>query len=187
MLELRNQVLVGPNLTLEKENLNPNYFHCKITKRREKILLGLIHWYFPDEIRVLVNLFLEQSWGKEDLALKALLLSSKTLALGCILEQEIFSDRDFFGNLLKKSTLKNFLLYTSVKFKGNKGRVIYPEFRRGYKDKGSKPPEHQPERIFFMKNFRTPEEELQKEVRLQLEYEVLLSKVLTRLSKEGIA
>lgn len=83
-------------------------------KLKEKIMLGILHWYCSDEIRFSINILLEENWGRERIELKAVLLSSKRNALAWLIIQDEFNEFDFFGNLLKKNQFNNFF---NLKFK----------------------------------------------------------------------
>lgn len=132
---LRSHILMDPTLQLEKfdtEFTNPSNF-----KLKEKIMLALVHWYFPDEIKFLINLWLEKHWGTERKEVKVILLTSKRSALGWLFIQEDFNNFDFFGNYLKKETFRAF---SKIKFRRiykPKGVKRYSGWCRGPKDQGS--------------------------------------------------
>lgn len=117
-----------------------NDLNLGLRKQKEKILIGVLSWYFPEEVRPLVNIWIDEHWGAENSEIKTCILTSKESALGFLLIQKFWSERDFFGNIMIKDYLRNFL-------KANlRRRLSYPPKRkirrRGYNDKGTLRPKH---------------------------------------------
>lgn len=136
---LRNHVV--DNSALEFSTLELNGFILKTRKLKDKIVLGIMHWYMPLELKVIVNLWLEENWGPELKEVKEVLLTSKEMALGWILVQEFWNNNDFFGNIACASRLERICRLMSLP----KKRTSQPRkktFRRGYNDKGSLRPLH---------------------------------------------
>jgi hypothetical protein len=142
--ELRLLVL---NVPKHQESELPLYDLTKIRleseaiklKLKEKILLGVLLWYFPEEIKSTVWLWLDEHWGPNEREVKEVLLTSKSWALGYILVQDKWSDNDFFGNILVKSTIKFLLRFERdpkaffVRF-SNKKVKKYTGWCRGHQD-----------------------------------------------------
>lgn len=106
------------------------------TTLKEKVLLALFQWYTTDEIRVCINLWLEEHWGSEYSELKQSLQLSKLMALGAILEQNLWSDRDFFGNVLIVQNWSNKIFRRCFRtiYRRKPKRLVR---RRGYNDHGT--------------------------------------------------
>jgi hypothetical protein len=150
---------------------------------KEKILIGVLHWYFPEEIRYLFNLRLEESWGAENLEIRDCLLLSKKTALGWLLVQDRWSTRDFYGNILKNTNLRSLNL---SRFKDrNRSKPKESVFRRGYNDKGSlRDPQRSP--IYDYKKLRTVSEQILLESLQTQKFQDLLWSIEERLRLEKI-
>jgi hypothetical protein len=100
-------------------------------------MMGVLHWYFPEEIRCLVNLALSENWGGDFEEIKEVLLTSKETALAYLIIQDRFNEYDFYGNLLTEKI--NLLLSGHLKILKNKHSMKGIVFinRSEYKDKGS--------------------------------------------------
>lgn len=110
-------------------------------KLKECYILGILHWYFPDEIRYLVNLYLYENWTEHDLVEKEVILSSKKNMLGWIHTQEKFTMKHIFSGIIHKQNLKS---VNKLKIKSylrssgaEKSDKRYSGWCRGPKDKGS--------------------------------------------------
>jgi hypothetical protein len=153
----------------------------------EKILLGLIQWYMPDEIRVLTSLWLDEHWGSEHKTEKSDLLSSKLAALGFLLEQDRWNERDFFGNILRVKLIWYFLDEKRSFFQNRNDlpRVKKKVYRRGYNDKHTLRKPHKSIRY----DYRKLKDPLQVEEKRELEKQEILNsfrKIQDRLRAEGI-
>lgn len=171
----RNLILISSNLESDLEPNGLNY--PKNLKLNEKILLGVIHWYMPEELRVLTNLWLSKSWGGEFEEVRDVLLHSKDYALTYLLVSDRWNERDFFGNVLKENNLKNILRFYVRKIK--KSPVKRKVWRRGYQDHGSLRPQHLPEPVFDYRKLLSVEElilreDLKRQKRILLENEINL-------------
>lgn len=105
-----------------------------------RILLMVISWWMPSEVRPLLQLKLEESWGGEFQEYKDVCLISRDHALGVLLVSNRWSDRDFYGNILKEGPLVKLLSGTVPKRRSI--RVRKRVRRRGYQDHGSLRPVH---------------------------------------------
>lgn len=151
-----------------------------------KLRLAILHWYMPEEVRWLINLWLTDHWGNDFKEVKSVILTSKNHTLGWLLIQERWSDRDFFGNVLCKGAMSWFSCSgprTTVRFKSKTGRVKKAQRHRGYRDKGSKRPEHDVPRVDYRK-IRTVEEQYLLELELQRRVQLLFLQVEGRLQSE---
>jgi hypothetical protein len=179
---LRSAVVDSSNLITDL--LEPNGLVLKPSNLKEKILLGLFQWYCPKEIGCLINLYLEENWGADYEEMKICLLSSKELALGAILECRKWSDRDFFGNILKEENWKFFFRSRVRRRVRRAPRKLVR--RRGYNDHGTLRLPHESEPSYDSKKLLSVVElEERREVQRQLNLE-FRRKVLNRLTSEGI-
>jgi hypothetical protein len=152
----------------------------------DKILLGVLHWYFPAELRCLFNLWLEQHWGLEFKEVKDILLTSKKTSLGYLLVQDRWNNSDFYGNVLvTRRPTKNQSPYSIVSmftFKKQSKNIRKTRRKRGYDDKGFLSPPHSAEKRFFGRKLPiTPVELLQEESLQAQKFESLLNKIQLRL------
>lgn len=159
--------------------------HAK--KKNEMIKLCLIHWYFPEEVRFLFRLWLEENMIVEYKEVFELLLVRKEVAIGWLLVQDEMSDSDLWGNLLcpKRPLLSWFnSQYVKFEFKTRKAKKV--QRHRGYRDKGTLRFPHQTRGI----NVKTYREEWLEEFldcSQQLRKKVLLNRILERLEQENVS
>lgn len=179
---LRDQVLSSSNL--EADFLVPNGVQFTAKKFPEKVLLGLLQYYVAEELRPLINLWLEDHWGAEALEMKAMLLSSKETALGAILVQDFWSARDFYGNVLKISNMK--FLQTSFVRKRSTLRPKKAAYRRGYRDHGSMRLPHESEPSYPEEKLLSVEELEERRIHQRLVILAFEQVVLWRLKQEGV-
>lgn len=133
---LRNQVVDNSisrpgTMTFELKNLTMKDF----------VRLAIFSHYAPKEIGWVLRMDLEEYSSKfslEDRTLCQQFLSSKTNMLMFLLETNLWHTRDFFGNILHK----NFQLDRFLKIKKYNTKVIKPQRKRGYHDKGSRRESH---------------------------------------------
>lgn len=171
---------------LENDNLFiPNGLEFPLTlKLNQKILLGALQWYMPKELGALTNLWLEENWGGEFLEIKAVLLTSKTSALGYLLVSDRWSTRDFFGNILTERTVKYFSFNkVRIKRRPDPRRVKRLVRRRGYNDKGHLTLPHQSHKYDY-KKLKTVVQCLEEEDLLRQKVEQLLQKIEFRITEE---
>lgn len=151
-------------------------FRVPTNKLNHKILLGIIQWYLPSELRFLFNLWLEENWGPELLEVKAACLASKDLALAFLLTNDRWNDDDFFGNVINNN--KEFikiLSYTTMQQFSKKKVIKYTGWCRGPQDKGSRGSSQS--KIVLHEIISTVEF-----MKQQLESELFISQYLERLS-----
>lgn len=102
------------------------------------LCLGVIHWWFPEEISFLINLWLEENTKEQILVDMEIILSSKNNALGWLLVQDRWNGNDFFGILNSKAFLeivKNIKLCLKSKDEKPANTVEkYTGYCRGYRD-----------------------------------------------------
>lgn len=147
-------------------------------KLKEKQMLALLHWYFPEEIRYQINLFLEENWGNERKELKEVLLSSKRTALAWFIIQEEFNERDFFGNYLKKS---NFSVFFNLKLRRvTKKRNLkkYTGWCRGPQDHSS-----MVDNITRRVQWRESEEEYQQRILEEIEFDNFVESIFLKIEQ----
>lgn len=176
----RSKILDNSNLQ-GYEMFEPNGLKFPSLKINEKILLGVLLWYMPDELRVLCHLWLEEHWGGEFKEVRAVLLTSKRSALGYLLVNDRWSARDFFGNVLTKKSCE-----TIMSFKLRKRSTKRPKqkvWRRGYQDHGTLRPKHSVPKYDYRK-FKTYDQKLQEEELLRQKIISLENLVNDRLMQE---
>lgn len=107
------------------------------TKRRQDFQrLSILSWYFPEEIRILVQLSLKELWDKTDQfnLEKEVLLLSKELCLAWVLWESGWSESSFFGNVLNKRITRSVLSRIGFKKKSRSKVRKYTGYCRGYQD-----------------------------------------------------
>lgn len=117
--------------------LGEDYFLVYPRKFRELQVLCIVQWYLPEFLhwKILMDLSekeFKQFPLKQRLELK-LLLHSKELALFYLWDTKRYTANEIFGNLLKQA---NRILLPLKPIRRNY-RIIYPQRKRGYDDKGS--------------------------------------------------
>lgn len=148
-------------------------------KLREKHLLYVFSWWMPEEIRYILQLKLEETWGGDSREILEVSKISKEHCLGVLLVSEGWNDRDFFGNFLNVKTLVRIL--NRIYIKKRPTFVRRKVRRRGYNDHGSRRPSHNPEPVFTGK-LRTVSEQLLLEAERELAILLLLERVEERLA-----
>jgi hypothetical protein len=159
-----------------------NEINFKLKGLNEKILFGILHWYFPAEIRVIFNLWLEEHFGEDYSEVKEIILLSKETALGYLLVQDRWSSRDFYGNVLTKKQTSNFQKSNLILRLTSKPKDKV--FRRGYNDHGSMKPSHLTT-MYNYKKFRSLTEQMLITREKEEKFLLLLSEVRLRLSLEN--
>lgn len=125
-------------------------FRCPELKLDEKIALGVISWYAPEELKWLIQFWIQENWGGEHHEVKDIILTSKSLALGYLLVQDRFNDSDFFGNHLRNLSRKINSDYFDFEHRKTGKVEKYTGYCRGYGETGTWSP-HQP-----LKGLRKP-------------------------------
>lgn len=172
-------VFVNPNFANEK--YEPNGIHFPVRKLTEKILLGVLQWFMPEELAVLTNLWLEKNWGAEFKEVQEVLCTSKETALGYCLVSDRWNERDFFGNVLTEKNLRNIgRLYFRKRETKRPKRLVR---KRGYKDKGSLRLPHQSIGYDY-KKLKSVIQVLEEEDAQNRKVELLFDQIQFRLEKE---
>jgi hypothetical protein len=149
----------------------------------EKISLGVISWFTPEEIRWTLQFWIIDNWGGEFKEVKDIILTSKNIALGYLIIQNRFSSSDFFGNILRKLSKK--INSNSFNFQRVKtGKVDkYTGYCRGYGETGTWSP-HQPEKG-LRKTLLSLDEIAEKERYQKYVYTQLLDTILLELKRKN--
>jgi len=137
--------------------------------KRDLERLAILSWYFPEEIRILVQLNLKEIWDKQDkyLVEKEILLSSKTFCLAWILSESGWTECDFFGNVLNKKAVSWVLQGLSFKRLSQKKVKKYTGWCRGYQESNRGAPRSFPPEL---EKWVVEEEVIvQKELKFQVE------------------
>lgn len=129
------------------------------------VILSIFSWYIPEEFGILLRMDIQEKVkNNEDLGFVELLLISKAHCLNFLLDTKLWHTRDFFGNILCEKNIKKAL--DSVKFRFRKKKkptkLVY---RRGYKDKGSRRKDVNPN-AFIDTSSLVREEEIKKQSHL---------------------
>jgi hypothetical protein len=134
--ELSLQLRDSPTQYTQYPDYDFTNFHFKTNKKKDLIFLSILSWYFPEDIRIIFQLSLEEHWAKIDsLSVeRKILLTSKAFALAwCLLIGE-WNDNDFYGNYLSKK--KKFIpsLFKMFNFKRLSSKRVkrYTGYCRGY-------------------------------------------------------
>lgn len=142
---------------------------------RTLVSLVVCHWEFPEELHWRVHLDLEDmsfSWlnDSQRITLKVL-LNSKETCERFLYESRSFSKEKIFGNVLGNDFKELFKIFKVVR---RKQRPPTPSvWRRGYRDKGCRIPDHQWREKF---DFSFTAEQVQLEHR-----QILISKTITHI------
>lgn len=105
----------------------------KVRKKNQKIGLAILSWYFPEEIRFLVQFSLRETWDSESLELKEILLSSKDFAITWLICESGWTESDFFGNIVDKK-LSHLWSLTSFYKKSRRKVKKYTGWCRGHQE-----------------------------------------------------
>lgn len=110
---------------------------------RELRSLCIIQWYFPEMYHWRIWSDLEEmrfNWlnPKQEVILR-ILLTSKETCLSYLYLAQSFSSEELFGNILRTDT-RDSLKTLKIRRKGYK--LIPNIYRRGYRDKGARKPDH---------------------------------------------
>lgn len=120
--------------------VDPTGFRVPCKKFEVLIGLGLLSWYFPDEIGILLRFSLEEvDWGVRAKESKTFVLESKEHCLAYLILQDLWSDRDFFGNVLGNKLLAYQLRTLNWKLGSAYRKVIRPKRKRGHRESHSEP------------------------------------------------
>jgi hypothetical protein len=149
----------------------------RLRKLSEKITLAVISWYFPEEIRFLIHLELEETWGAECQEVKEVLLTSRDYALTWLIRCSSWNESDFFGNYLNNSFVRLFRL---TQFRNlPTGKVEkYTGYCRGYQNSINGVPSSLPRELLAKASV---EEEYQRELFLKQQSLLLLKRIRKEL------
>jgi hypothetical protein len=137
---LRQHFLFSTSALVDPKRLQDweNSFILKDKSLTSLVILSILSWYIPEEYGVILRLDIERIITKnDDLRFLGLLLLSKGHCLCYLCDTRLWHTRDFFGNILTEKNIWKAL--NSVKFKlKNRRKPTRLVYRRGYKDKGSR-------------------------------------------------
>jgi len=131
---LRQLVLDSPTqLSKVTMDFDLTKFDLKFSKEREFQTLAIMSWYLPEEIRILLQLTLSETWRDQSDGVKETLLTSKDYALTWLMRLSPWNESDFFGNILNRHFSRIFNL---TEFRRNSKRKVqrYSGYCRGYQD-----------------------------------------------------
>jgi hypothetical protein len=107
----------------------------KSRKRQDFQRLAILSWYFPEEVRILVQLQLQDSWKADDFNVeKEILLSSKELCLAWIISESGWTESTFFGNVLNKRQVERIVNYLNFYKISSRKVKRYTGYCRGYRE-----------------------------------------------------
>jgi hypothetical protein len=113
--------------------------NCYLFYRKDNrfyVNLAVLSWYIPQEVGYLLRLQISEEIQNTESEWLEILLASKAQCLIFLQETTLWHTRDFFGNILSLEETKKTLEAIRPRFE-SKQKVKKPEFRRGYRDKGS--------------------------------------------------
>jgi hypothetical protein len=131
--------LLSDSPSQELEYLLKNFDLTKLVirsrKRQDLIRIAILSWYFPEEIRILVQLQLQDTWKTDDSNVeKEILLSSKELCLAWIITESGWTRQSFFGNILNRNVVQR-LVNSLTFFRISQKKVKrYTGYCRGYRE-----------------------------------------------------
>lgn len=183
---LRQLLLDSPTQESILQKYDLTRLNFKFQKEREFRTLAIISWYFPDEIRLLVQVELSDSWKASQKEVKEILLTSKDYALTWLMRVSRWTESDFFGNILNKSFVRIFNL-TEFRVKSRKRVPRYTGYCRGYQEANRGAPsslgkEHWAKRSYLEEEQAKLENELRLKLLIQQVEEELLYLIMMRTS-----
>jgi hypothetical protein len=123
-----------------KHQVDATGFRVPCKKFEVLVGLGLISWYMSPEIGILLRFSLaEVDWGVRAKESKTFVLESKEHCLAYLILQDLWSDRDFFGNVLGNKLLAYQLKTLNWKLGSAHRKVIRPQRKRGHRESHSEP------------------------------------------------
>lgn len=130
---LENEVTVkSDTLIWDFDYTNLVIPHCHSLE--DKILLALLSWYVPMNVRFLLVLWLEENWGPDFREVREIILNNKEWALGWLQVQERWNAGDFFGNVLTKNFVKRACTASGFRKVSTKKVRRYTGWSRGHRD-----------------------------------------------------
>lgn len=126
--------------------LEPNFENSLVLKTRkldDLVLLTLFSYYVPEELGVLLRLELQEVADRNpEVEILHFLLQGKGLMFCYLCDTNLWSTRDFFGNILNEKKLKRIQTFFAYRFK-TKRRPKRVQRHRGYRDKGTLKENHE--------------------------------------------
>lgn len=118
---------------------------CLPSSKNELLALAISSWYLPEEFQGVVQVAIEQKIKTrlDDFVEVHLCLKNKSEMILFLLETSNYTERSFFGNILNKKNLTRIIQKLSWKRKTRKHKIVYPQRKRGYDDKGQLKPVHE--------------------------------------------
>lgn len=123
-----------------------NTFRIRTRERADLIALGILSWYLPEEIGVILRLSIEEHVADDPHlerqeridTILPLVLTSKGTMLCFLIDSNLWSTRDFFGNIYNEEILRRLIYQFSPQFqKGIWVKTKRVQRHRGYRDKGT--------------------------------------------------
>lgn len=174
---LRQLVLDSPT-QLSKVTMKFDFtrLSLKFSKESEFQTLAIVSWYLPEEMRILFQLELSETWRGQSDGVKEILLTSKDYALTWLMRCSRWNESDFFGNHLNKSFCRKFNL---TEFRRNSQKKVqrYSGYCRGYQDTNRGAPSS------LRREHWAKRSQLEEEQR-QLEIEMTISSLFLRVEEE---
>lgn len=153
---LRSNVLATSTLR------NDQIFLKRPRKWKQYLRLIMVHWYLPDESRVLVHLELEElenKFGTENSIIAHMMLNSEPEMILYILESNVFNnERALFGYINEPFKYRDFYFYIHRPRKAK--RTVR---RRGYKDHGSRRLPHEQHEAKYDYSFTELQNQIEEE------------------------
>jgi hypothetical protein len=149
-----------------------------IPSKKIEFLVGLatISWYLPEEIKVLLQLSLEElDWGDKFKEAKEFLLTSKEYCLAYLVLQEHWGNNDFWGNILNR-----YLARRASNLSWKYG-LAHRSVQRKLRKRGHRESSHE-----FVSSYKIIAEEEMNDIHLQIKHnQEQVSKNLRRLQWES--
>lgn len=136
---LRKFEILENEVTVKSDTLNWNVDYTDIViphchSLEDKILLALLSWYVPRNVRFLLILWLDANWGPDFREVKEVILNNKEWALGWLQIQERWNGNDFFGNVLTKNFVRRACTASGFRKVSTKKVRRYTGWSRGHRD-----------------------------------------------------
>lgn len=142
MVTLSDQNLISSVLDNSNFHWDSEYFFNLYNLSIEEFIrLGILCWYLPNEVSVILRMDLEKyinKFGSENKILLSQFLNSKAEMLIFLQETSLWHTRDLFGNILSKQFKLDKFLKVNYRIR----RVKENQRKRGYQDHGSRVPDH---------------------------------------------
>lgn len=147
------QVLDSPTLYSGPfVDFDPTKIIFRSRKMSDLIGLAIFSWYAPEEIRILIQLALEEfTWASDkfNYDVKEILLTSKEYSLAWLVLQDCWNEYDFYGNIINRKfvfKINNFLSFKRISRKKVKR---YSGYCRGYRDSNQRGPKPLPPELLW--------------------------------------